>query len=137
VSVTRKSPSRQGWCMLQDPKGLWGTRLITMGKPPFGRPQVVPLRELIDDRLLDAGPAPNWHYGATRIANAYLDSRHSYSAICAESPAARLAGPITLRDKLAGREGGAPGRPVMSERCWTGRPVGQASRSIWRRNRSL
>jgi hypothetical protein len=43
-------------------------------------PQAVLLQELIDDRLLDAGPAPNWHYGATGIANAYLDSRHSYSA---------------------------------------------------------
>lgn len=27
-----------------------------------------------------AGPAPNWHYGATGIANSYLNSRHSYSA---------------------------------------------------------
>jgi hypothetical protein len=27
-----------------------------------------------------AGPAPNWHYGATGIANSYFESRHLYSA---------------------------------------------------------
>ncbi len=56
MSVTRQEPvSRQGWGMLQERTGLWGTPLITTGKiPPRPGAEAVPLRELIDDRLLDA-----------------------------------------------------------------------------------
>jgi putative transposase len=42
--------------MLQDLKGFWGSPLITTGKTPSAGTEAVPLRELMDNRLLDALP---------------------------------------------------------------------------------
>jgi hypothetical protein len=49
----RARPGRDGACC-RTPRGFGGTPLIATGNPPAAGPEAVPLRELIDDRLLDA-----------------------------------------------------------------------------------
>jgi hypothetical protein len=52
MSITRQESVPPG--MMQDPEGFRGTLLITTGKIPGAGWDAVPLRQLMDDRLLDA-----------------------------------------------------------------------------------